>query len=86
MPLLIIDYSNFTLGYGVYKINEDTGELIEKLQLQTPEIVAYIQKEKDINKVKINAPRGLGEKIKEDLKADLGTEYAYRQIEIEVIE
>lgn len=85
MPLLIIDYSNFTLEHSIYKVNEDTGEVIEQIQLPNSEIISYIIKEKDIRKIKINAPEEYGKKIKEDIKASLMTEYASRNIEIEVI-
>lgn len=85
MSLLIIDYSNFALEHGVYKINEVSGTTIEQLQLPTSEIISYIQGNKDINKIKINAPKEYGIKIKEDIITSLGTEYARRQIEIEVI-
>lgn len=85
MSLLIIDYSNFALEHGIYKINEVSGATIEQLQLPSSEIISYIKGNEDINKIKINAPEEYGIKIKEDMIANLGTEYARRQIEIEVI-
>lgn len=83
--IMIIDSSNYTLEHGIYIVNKDTGEVIEKLQLPTPEIIAYIKTKDKIHEIKINAPKDYGEKLKEDIQEMLATEYANRNIEIEVI-
>ena len=84
MCTLIIDCSGFPLEHSGYVMNE-SAEVVQRVQLLASEIAGFAAQTGDIKKIALSGPTDYCLGIKEEISKQLALEYAFEDIEIEVL-
>jgi len=85
MYKLIIDCFNFTLEHTITVVDA-SGETVGLVQLPSSEIAGFAARDSRISSITLVGPKEFCLGFKEQIKKTLATEYANRNIEIEVLE